>query len=142
LPAALDLSAFSADADYSLDFNGAPKGELKFAGAYAGDGANPGWAPKDDLKTLGAQPGPVAVKPEPKPEPKPAPKEPPPPPPPPPPPAAERTPDQICQSWFATANNYVKAGLNEKAAEYFTKIVDKYPGSEWAAKAKEELRKL
>lgn len=39
----LDLSAFSAHADYDRDFNGDSKGALLFRGAYAGEGTNPGW---------------------------------------------------------------------------------------------------
>lgn len=40
---ALDLSKFSGDTDWDLDFNGTKKGNLVFRGAYAGSGANPGW---------------------------------------------------------------------------------------------------
>lgn len=48
--AALDLSAFAADRDWDRDFNGTPKGERAFRGAYAGEGTNPGWALTDDVK--------------------------------------------------------------------------------------------
>jgi hypothetical protein len=52
--AAIDLSPFYKDADYARDFNGRPKitgkGAVVFRGAYAGDGANPGWRLNADLK--------------------------------------------------------------------------------------------
>jgi hypothetical protein len=38
---------FQSDADYTLDFNGMPKTQVRsavvFRGAYAGEGQNPGW---------------------------------------------------------------------------------------------------
>jgi hypothetical protein len=40
---ALDLSAFSDDAEHDRDFNSTPKGGFTFRGAYAGEGENPGW---------------------------------------------------------------------------------------------------
>ncbi|MBW2261731.1 MAG: right-handed parallel beta-helix repeat-containing protein [Deltaproteobacteria bacterium] len=40
---ALDLSAFSSDAEYDRDFNSTSKGGITFRGAYAGEGENPGW---------------------------------------------------------------------------------------------------
>jgi len=44
---AIDLSPFQAEADSTVDFNGTfktqSKGAVVFRGAYAGDGANPGW---------------------------------------------------------------------------------------------------
>lgn len=51
--AALDLSLFSSDTDYTLDFNGTAKGAFTFRGAYAGSGTNPGWALNDGLKVGG-----------------------------------------------------------------------------------------
>jgi MYXO-CTERM domain-containing protein len=51
----LDLSMMSQDVDYAVDFNGTPKGELKFRGAYAGEGANPGWAIAGAIKSGGAR---------------------------------------------------------------------------------------
>lgn len=39
----LDLSAFSAQTGYDVDFDGNPKGSRHFRGAYAGEGAKPGW---------------------------------------------------------------------------------------------------
>ena len=48
----LDLSAFSTDTDFALDFNRAPKGDYRYRGAYAGDGRNLGWQLDDVLKQL------------------------------------------------------------------------------------------
>lgn len=47
---ALDLAPFSDQTAYSLDFNGASKGGLRFRGAYAGEGTNPGWRPRAEPK--------------------------------------------------------------------------------------------
>ncbi len=47
---ALDLSAFADDTAPGCDFNGSSKGEGTFRGAYAGDGANPGWALAAEIK--------------------------------------------------------------------------------------------
>ena len=47
---ALDLSAFSANVDYDLDYNGNPKGDASFRGAYAGEGENPGCPLEAELK--------------------------------------------------------------------------------------------
>ncbi len=41
--AALDVTRFAADRDVDRDFNCAPRGPRAFRGAYAGEGANPGW---------------------------------------------------------------------------------------------------
>jgi hypothetical protein len=54
--APLDLSKFSADADYDRDFNGTSKGGFTFRGAYAGDGTNPGWPLGAGIKAGGASP--------------------------------------------------------------------------------------
>ena len=48
--APLVMTPFVADTDYDRDFNGAAKARFTFRGAYAGQGANPGWRPQDDLK--------------------------------------------------------------------------------------------
>jgi len=39
----LDMSSFTTQAGYAVDFNGRPKGDFTFRGAYAGDTENPGW---------------------------------------------------------------------------------------------------
>jgi len=49
---ALNFSAFTANADYNLDFNGAPKGTFTFRGAYAGTGPNPGWQLQAGIKPV------------------------------------------------------------------------------------------
>jgi hypothetical protein len=53
--AAVDLSLFPTDEDYTLDFNGMPKtgdkGAVNFRGAYAGEGANPGWQLQAGVKS-------------------------------------------------------------------------------------------
>lgn len=41
--AALDLSSFSSDTAWDVDFNGTPKTPPIYRGAYHGSGANPGW---------------------------------------------------------------------------------------------------
>jgi hypothetical protein len=52
--AAIDLSPFTSDVDYNLDFNGIPKdyfsGQVVFRGAYAGEGPNPGWKVQAGIK--------------------------------------------------------------------------------------------
>jgi len=49
---ALNFSAFTANADYNLDFNGAPKGTFTFRGAYAGTGPNSGWQLQAGIKPV------------------------------------------------------------------------------------------
>jgi hypothetical protein len=52
--AAIDMSAFAGDSDYTLDFNGRSKvaagGAVIFRGAYAGAGSNPGWRIQAGIK--------------------------------------------------------------------------------------------
>jgi hypothetical protein len=52
--APIDLSTFQSDADYTLDFNGRAKtqvrGAVVFRGAYSGEGQNPGWKLDATLK--------------------------------------------------------------------------------------------
>jgi hypothetical protein len=50
--AAIDLSRVASDVAVGVDFNERPKGGRTFRGAYAGDGANPGWQPVADLKVV------------------------------------------------------------------------------------------
>jgi MYXO-CTERM domain-containing protein len=47
----MDFGKFANDAEYDRDFNGSSKGAFTFRGAYAGDGANPGWPLASGLKT-------------------------------------------------------------------------------------------
>lgn len=55
--AAIDLSRFHTDADFARDFNDTSKSQAKgavvFRGAYAGDGANPGWRLQAAIKPSG-----------------------------------------------------------------------------------------
>lgn len=50
----IDLSDFHTDTGYSVDFNDTPKvqakGAVVYRGAYAGDGGNPGWQLRADVK--------------------------------------------------------------------------------------------
>jgi hypothetical protein len=50
---ALDVSAFAADVDGAIDFNGTPRAPYVIRGAYEGEGANPGWAIADAIKPVG-----------------------------------------------------------------------------------------
>lgn len=47
--AAIDASTFNTYADWDKDFNGAPR-NAAFRGAYFGEGSNPGWLPKLEIK--------------------------------------------------------------------------------------------
>lgn len=57
--AALNMSAYTGDTQYDLDFNGDSKGSFTYRGAYSGSGANPGWALGNTLKTGGPGAGPT-----------------------------------------------------------------------------------
>lgn len=57
--AALNMSAYTGDSHYDLDFNGDSKGSFTYRGAYAGNGTNPGWALGNTLKTGGPGAGPT-----------------------------------------------------------------------------------
>lgn len=48
--AALDLSKMTGHVDYNRDFNGTSKGAFEYRGAYAGEGANPGWKLTNAIK--------------------------------------------------------------------------------------------
>ena len=49
--APLDLSPFSGELDFDRDFNGVGKNGRRFHGAYAGEGTNPGWRLRAEIKT-------------------------------------------------------------------------------------------
>lgn len=49
---AVNLAPFQTDTDYNVDFNGAPKAAAVFRGAYAGEGANPGWKIQSALRSI------------------------------------------------------------------------------------------
>jgi len=62
---AIDLRPFQKNADFGRDFNGTSKTQAKgavvFRGAYAGDGANPGWQLQAAVKpSSGSSPQPLA----------------------------------------------------------------------------------
>ena len=44
--------------------------------------------------------------------------------------------------WFSAAANYRKIGMKADARRCLSNIVRRYPDSEWARRAREELRKL
>jgi hypothetical protein len=48
----MDLSRFGACVGCDRDFNGTKKAPFIYRGAYAGEGANPGWRLSDDLKAV------------------------------------------------------------------------------------------
>ena len=48
----LDLSAFAGELAFDRDFNGASKLSRTFRGAYAGEGANPGWPLRAQIKPI------------------------------------------------------------------------------------------
>lgn len=50
--------------------------------------------------------------------------------------------DADCKGWMAMANNYAAAGMNAKAREYLTRIIDKYGDTEWATKARARLAQI
>jgi S1-C subfamily serine protease len=61
-----------------------------------------------------------------------------------PPPAApdSRTPEQICAGWLNMAENFRANRAPDKAREYLQKIIDTYPNTEGARKAREILKGL
>jgi S1-C subfamily serine protease len=50
--------------------------------------------------------------------------------------------DRECKQWMNMAENYRKAGKGELAREYFRKIIDKYPGTDYATQARTAMRDL
>lgn len=57
----IDSSPIASFTDWNKDFNGYPY-QLTFRGAYAGEGQNPGWQPRLEIKTLVAPGSPAAPK--------------------------------------------------------------------------------
>jgi predicted esterase len=47
-----------------------------------------------------------------------------------------------CKQWLSLARNYISAGLPEKAEEYLRKVLEGYPGTEWADEAEKLLRQI
>ena len=50
--------------------------------------------------------------------------------------------DRECKKCLNMAENYLRAGLADKARQYLQKILDRYPGTPWAAKARERLAEI
>jgi len=50
--------------------------------------------------------------------------------------------DYLLNSYYKTANCYEKLGEIQKAKEMYLEIVNKYPNTEYAIKAQEQLKKL
>jgi hypothetical protein len=80
--------------------------------------------------------------PEPKPDPKPETAARPKPPPPPEPEPFEWTPEAVCQGWYSMARNYKNAGIVKEARRCLKNIINEYPDSKWAAKARTMLKQL
>jgi nitrous oxidase accessory protein NosD len=58
---ALDMSKFTSQAEYNVDFNRTSKGAFLYRGAYAGEGTNPGWALAATKKLAAPPPPPPAA---------------------------------------------------------------------------------
>ncbi len=56
--------------------------------------------------------------------------------------STEKAAERDCRTWLKMAENFAAADLPDKAREYLKKILDTYPGTTWAAKAKEQMGKL
>jgi outer membrane protein assembly factor BamD (BamD/ComL family) len=56
--------------------------------------------------------------------------------------AKSQSADRECKGWLSTADNYINNNLAEKAKPYLQRILDKYPGTAWAAQAKERLARI
>ena len=47
-----------------------------------------------------------------------------------------------CKSWLAMADNYVKAGMTDKARQYLTKIIEKHGDTDWGSQARARLAEI
>ena len=61
---------------------------------------------------------------------------------PPPPARTEPTPEEACRGWWSLAMSYKRAGRQDKAREYLQKIIETYPESDYAGRAKREIAGL
>ena len=50
--------------------------------------------------------------------------------------------DRDCRAWLSVADNYIKAGMTEKAELYLQKMLAKYPDTQWAERAKDRLKEI
>jgi predicted esterase len=55
---------------------------------------------------------------------------------------ASRAADDDCKSWLGMAENYIKSGLTDKARPYLQKVIDTYPETQYAVRAKKDLSEL
>jgi hypothetical protein len=53
-----------------------------------------------------------------------------------------RSPKQVCTGWFSAARNYRRIGMKRDARRCLNNIVRDYPDTQWAERARSELRKL
>ncbi|MHC4917701.1 MAG: tetratricopeptide repeat protein, partial [Planctomycetota bacterium] len=56
--------------------------------------------------------------------------------------ARARSPESVCRGWLSMARNYRNAGMPDSARKYLNRIIARYPGTQWAAKARSELAQL
>ena len=50
--------------------------------------------------------------------------------------------EKECTKWLGMADNYINAKLPDRAKPYLQKILDKYPDTTWADKARERLARI
>jgi hypothetical protein len=55
---------------------------------------------------------------------------------------AARSAEQVCRSWLSMARNYRNAGLVAEARRCLNNVIREYPGTDWAARARNELAGL
>jgi hypothetical protein len=56
--------------------------------------------------------------------------------------AAGRSPEQVCTGWLSSARNYARIGMTADAQRCLNNVIRDYPGTDWAAQARQELAKL
>ena len=54
----------------------------------------------------------------------------------------ERTPEQVCAGWFSAMRDYRSIGSEADARRCLKKIIEAYPDSKWAERARQEMREL
>ncbi|MDY6914496.1 MAG: hypothetical protein SVT52_08590, partial [Planctomycetota bacterium] len=50
--------------------------------------------------------------------------------------------DRDCRKWLMMADNYISAGMAEKAKPYLKRILDEYGQTDWAKKARQRLAEI
>ena len=58
------------------------------------------------------------------------------------PPTDQKQIDRECKKCLNMAENYLRAGLTDKARQYLQRILDRYPDTPWAAKARKRLAEI